>query len=188
MLETSFIAKVPRSRVRKREKMESTPKSPETPPTVKPRNKNLVLIGIVVVVLIVVAVGAYYLLNGGTTLPGTPITIWDTNGACLQTASPPNCGFRSSTGSTTLNVTAGTKVTWTNTGGSPHTATSCDQAQVTTYGITACPTTNPSSLDAFASPTLTAGSGTYSFTFSKTGTYNYFCAIHIWMHGTVNVK
>ena len=131
--------------------METTPKSPETPPAAKPRNKNLVLIGIVVIVLIVVGVGAYYLFNGGTTTPGTPVTIWDTNGACLQTASPPDCGFKTSTGSTTLNVTSGTKVTWTNTGGSPHTATSCDQAQVTTYGTTACATTNSASVDAFAS-------------------------------------
>jgi plastocyanin len=168
--------------------METTPKPPETPPTTKPRNKNLVLIGIVIVVLIVVGVGAYYLFNGGTTQSGTPITIWDTNGACLQAASPPDCGFKTSTGSTTLNVTAGTKVTWTNTGGSPHTATSCDQAQVTTYGITACPTTNAATVDAFTSPTLQAGSGTYSFTFSKTGTYHYFCTIHVWMHGTVNVQ
>jgi len=167
--------------------METTPKSPEAPAVAKPKNK-MALIGIVIIVLIVVGVGAYYLFNGGTTTPGTPITIWDTNGACLQTASPPNCGFKTSTGSTTLNVTSGTKVTWTNTGGAPHTATSCDPAQVTTYGTTACPTTNVSTLDAFDSHSLQAATGSYSFTFSKTGSYHYFCTIHVWMHGIVNVQ
>src|SRR5690242_17119382 len=137
--------------------METTPKPPETLPPAKPRNKNLTLIGIVIVVLIVVGVGAYYLFNGGTSTPGTPLTIWDTNGACLQTASPPDCQFKSSTESTTRNVTSGSKVTWTNTGEAQHTATSCDQAQVTTYGTTACPTTNASGLDTFDSHSLQAG-------------------------------
>src|SRR5690242_12211776 len=131
MSETTFIAKVS-ARPRQRQKMETTPKPPEASPAAKTRNKNLVLIGIVIVVLIVVGVGAYYLFNGGTSTPGTPITIWDTNGLC-SSVSPPNCGFKSSAVSTTLNATSGTKVTWTNTGGSPLTVTSCDQSHVTTY-------------------------------------------------------
>src|SRR3989442_14279886 len=109
--------------------METTPKSPEAPAAAKPKNK-MTLIGIVIIVLIVVGVGAYYLFNGGTTTPGTPITIWDTNGACLQTASPPNYGFKTSTGSTTLNVTSGTKITWTSTGGGPNMSTIPHLAQV----------------------------------------------------------
>ena len=166
-----------------REKVEPTPKSAETPSVAKPRSKKLVIIGIVVIVLIVVGgVGVYYLFYGGT-----PITIWDTNGVC-QNISPPGCGFRSSTGSPTLNVNVNSKVTWTNTGGQAHTATSCDPIAATANGSTACPTVNGSSLPAFDSNSIGAGGGTYSFTFSQKGTYYFFCKFHPWMHGTVNVQ
>ncbi|WP_344021209.1 cupredoxin family copper-binding protein [Streptomyces luteireticuli] len=65
----------------------------------------------------------------------------------------------------TLTVSKGTTVTWTNKDQAPHT--------VTGGGLN--------------SPTLGNGA-TYSFTFKSTGTFNYICTIHPNMHGTVVVK
>lgn len=67
----------------------------------------------------------------------------------------------------TLTVKVGTKVTWTNNDSVAHTATA-DQG-------------------AFNSPTLETGS-TYSFTFTKAGTYTYHCAIHSYMTATIVVQ
>jgi plastocyanin len=66
----------------------------------------------------------------------------------------------------TITVRAGTTVTWTNSDGEPHTVTARDKG--------------------FASPTLrTAGS--YKFTFSAPGRYDYLCTIHPFMTATVVV-
>jgi predicted lipoprotein with Yx(FWY)xxD motif/plastocyanin len=66
----------------------------------------------------------------------------------------------------TLTVPVGTTVTWTNTGGAPHTVTADDGS--------------------FASATLAAGD-TFSQTFDTAGTYAYHCSIHTQMVGTVVV-
>lgn len=68
---------------------------------------------------------------------------------------------------TTLTVTVGTTVTWTNTGQVDHT--------VTANG------------GAFASGTLSPGAS-FSFTFRTAGTFAYHCTIHPFMTGTVIVK
>src|SRR5262249_36547034 len=68
-----------------------------------------------------------------------------------------------------ITVKVGTAVTWTNQSGVPHTVTSDAGA----------PT-------AFTSGTL-GGSDTYSFTFTKAGTYHYHCNVHNYMHGTIVV-
>lgn len=70
----------------------------------------------------------------------------------------------------TLTVKVGTKVTWTNSTSSPHTATSDAGA--------------PASFD---SGPIDASSGTFSFTFTKPGTYNYHCDFHSYMHATIVV-
>lgn len=67
----------------------------------------------------------------------------------------------------TFTVKAGATVTWVNLDGTTHT--------VTTKG---------SSL--FDSGNVPTG-GTFSHTFSQPGTYDYYCAIHPWMTGTVVV-
>jgi plastocyanin len=68
---------------------------------------------------------------------------------------------------TTLTVSAGTTVVWTNTAPlTPHTVTSDPGAPV-----------------AFDGP-VDAGS-TFSFTFTVIGTYHYHCTIHPGMHGTI---
>jgi plastocyanin len=69
-----------------------------------------------------------------------------------------------------LKVSTGTKVTWTNKDSTEHTTTS-DKS-------------DPASWDSGH-----LGNGkTFSFTFTKKGTYKYFCAIHNFMTGTVEVS
>jgi plastocyanin len=73
-------------------------------------------------------------------------------------------------------------VTWTNKSVTDHTVTRCTTA--------ACPGAGPGTGGdpAFGSPVL-APAKTFSVTFHKTGTYNYYCQIHGFavMHGTVTV-
>ena len=66
-----------------------------------------------------------------------------------------------------ITVPVGGTVTWTNEDGSIHTVTSDEKGM-------------------FSSGWKTKG-GRYAFTFSKTGTYPYHCALHKDMHGTVVV-
>jgi amicyanin len=68
----------------------------------------------------------------------------------------------------TLEVHVGDTVTWTNKDSAPHTVTG---------------TSGPEKLD---SPTLEKGD-TWSFTFTKPGTYEYYCAIHPDMVGKIVV-
>jgi plastocyanin len=66
-----------------------------------------------------------------------------------------------------LTVKIGTTVTWTNNDAATHTITS--------------------NTGAFESQNLANG-GTFSFTFDKTGVYEYHCAIHSSMKGTITVQ
>ncbi|WP_236572824.1 cupredoxin domain-containing protein [Streptomyces sp. GS7] len=66
----------------------------------------------------------------------------------------------------TLTVSKGTTVTWTNEDRAPHTVTGSG-------GLN--------------SPTLWGGDS-YTFTFKTAGTFSYGCDIHPFMHGTVVVK
>jgi plastocyanin len=68
-----------------------------------------------------------------------------------------------------LTVAVGAKVTWVNKDDVPHTATSSDDPRV------------------FDSKTLDTDDK-YSFTFTKPGTYKYFCKVHPHMTGVVIVK
>ena len=70
---------------------------------------------------------------------------------------------------TPLTVASGTKVTWTNTDDEPHTVVSADGGK--TFKSAALDTDDK-----------------FSFTFSKAGTYKYFCSIHSYMSGTIIVK
>jgi plastocyanin len=81
-----------------------------------------------------------------------------------------------------LMVTDGGMVKWTDTTGVSHTVTRCTAA--------ACSGTGPGS----GTGTLTSGSvapnGTLTRTFNGTGIYNYYCTIHGFatMHGSITVK
>lgn len=66
-----------------------------------------------------------------------------------------------------LTVAAGTKVTWTNKDGEPHTATATDKR--------------------FASNALDTGDQ-FSFVFTDKGDYSYFCTLHPQMKGKITVK
>ena len=68
---------------------------------------------------------------------------------------------------TTLTIPVGTTVTWTNQDEEPHTVVSND-------GST------------FHSPGM-GTNGTYTFTFTNAGTFDYVCSIHPFMHGSVVV-
>ena len=68
-----------------------------------------------------------------------------------------------------LNVPVGTTVTWQNADDVPHTATSKDDPQVFDSG--------PLDTD-----------DKFSFTFTKPGTYAYYCKVHPHMTGVVTVK
>jgi plastocyanin len=67
----------------------------------------------------------------------------------------------------TLTISVGTTVVWENQDSVPHTVTS-------DTGL-------------FDSGTLSNG-GTFSFTFTSPGTFNYGCTIHPYMHGTIIVQ
>lgn len=89
-----------------------------------------------------------------------PTTAPTTNGNSITIA---NFAFAPAT----LTVKVGTKVTWTNNDSATHTVTA-DQG-------------------AFNSPDLPTGQS-YSFTFTKAGTYSYHCAIHSSMTATIVVQ
>jgi plastocyanin len=67
----------------------------------------------------------------------------------------------------TVTISPGTSIKWTNHDDVPHTATSTTKV--------------------FNSPTLDTDD-TFTFTFTRPGTYPYFCAVHPHMTGTVIVK
>lgn len=138
----------------------------------KPKNRTMVLAIIIVVILVVVGVGIYILTRPNTTpTNGVPVTIFDgTAGACSN-VSPPNCGFNP----TTLTVKIGTNntVTWTNKGAQAHTVTSNQ--------------TSNGSLPSFNSNGINANAQ-YSFTFTQSGTYHYYCSYHTWMQAVVVVS
>jgi plastocyanin len=71
----------------------------------------------------------------------------------------------------TLTVSAGTTIVWKNTTSTPHTVTSND-------GKT---------FDSGNSTPINAGD-TFSFKFTKVGTFNYHCSFHPSMIGTIVVK
>jgi amicyanin len=66
-----------------------------------------------------------------------------------------------------LSVKVGDTVTWTNKDEEPHNVVAGDGS--------------------FRSPGLDSN-GTYSYTFTKVGSFDYMCGIHPFMHGTVVVK
>lgn len=152
------------------------------------RNKRIWIIVAVVAIIVVVVGSVAYAANRPGTAPSPPtgpnVTIWDT-GFC---GSSSNCGYSP----TSKDITQGTNITWTNTGGQPHTVTEC----TTSDSATACPNgvgSNTSTSRAFDSNTQFSGGFrnnqqvTFGFNFG-TGTYYYYCSLHPWMHGTIVVS
>jgi plastocyanin len=91
-------------------------------------------------------------------------------GSAANTAEPASAEVKVdnfSFGPATLTVAVGTTVTWTNRDDIPHTVVSTDKV--------------------FKSKVLDTDEK-FSFTFSKAGTYPYFCSIHPKMTGSVVVQ
>jgi plastocyanin len=103
-----------------------------------------------------------------TTAVSTPTSGNSTPTATTPSGNAPSVSIANfSFSPATLSVSVGTKVTWTNNDSVTHTVTA-DQG-------------------AFDSSHLSPGSS-FSFTFSKAGTYTYHCNIHASMKATVIVK
>jgi len=146
--------------------METAPKPAETP---KPKSNTWKLIAIVIVILIVVGVGAYYLTQQPPT--NANVIIQD-DSACGATPPDTSCLFSPATYNATVN---GPAVVWRNDGGVNH-----------TVGTNS--TLNANGLDTFTSNALVSHGGTFSHIFTVKGTYHYYCTIHIWMKGVINVS
>jgi plastocyanin len=153
--------------------------SPSSQPSNHVSSKSGPLVGIIVAVLIIAAIGSivYYQLEvapGQTT--STTLTTATTQAGCTPTtcvnvtipsgASAPNAAdFEPAT--VTVVIGVNNTVIWTNNDQAPHTVTANDNS--------------------FNSQNMDPGT-TYQFTFTHTGTYQYGCSYHGWMHGTVIVK
>lgn len=101
-------------------------------------------------------------------------------GACASTAAPAPASTAGATVNidvqgfkfpANMDVAKGTTVTWTNKDTAAHTVTSG---------------TRPTKDGKFDGQI--AAAGTFSFTFTEAGTYQYFCTIHSSMNGTITVK
>ena len=89
-------------------------------------------------------------------------------GAHALAATPPTIGIKEfKYGPPIVSVPAGTTVTWVNHDEEPHTVTSAT-GDFTSAGL--------------------VNDDTFVQTFTKSGTYAYFCKIHPYMKGTVVVK
>ncbi len=104
-------------------------------------------------------------------------------GACGQAANTASVTIRGvNYHPYSITVKAGTTVTWTNRDPEPNTVTS-NNANIPATTVTASPT----AAGAFNSGPIEPG-GSWSFTFSTPGTYQYHCLIHGYMHGEVIVQ
>ncbi len=126
-----------------------------------------------------------------TTVPSTSTTIGGTHAAAARQLmgaftytvaidGTPNCGtsvfcFNPSS----LAVNAGDTVTWLNNSTAPQTVTRCDPSACSGNGPGNGGQSGPSS------PTINASGGTFSFTFTSPGTYNYFC--NAMLQGSITV-
>lgn len=107
------------------------------------------------------------------------VTIWEgPPGTCIG---PTDCGFSPPT----YYLGTGITVAWVNNGQLDHTVTSCSIDNSPTPSE--CPIMNDLSLPSFNSEVITSG-GAFEYGFDQSGTYNYYCTIHPFMHGTVVVS
>ncbi|MEV6768481.1 cupredoxin family copper-binding protein [Nocardia sp. NPDC051030] len=105
--------------------------------------------------------------DGGSAMPGMPNMSTSVSAAAAAPTGPNAIDINNFAFSpATLTVKVGTTVTWTNRDEEPHTV-AADNDGPRSSGL---------------------GTGaTYTFTFSKAGTFAYVCTIHPFMHGTVVV-
>jgi plastocyanin len=133
------------------------------------RRPIIVAVAAAVAVLVLAACGSSASSGAGSTPSAT-----SAGGGSAAAVAIQNFAFTPQT----LTVKAGTTVTWTNNDSAPHTVTSAD-------GIS----TSASTTSLF-NGSVNAGA-TFSYTFTKAGTYYYLCTIHksqAGMHGEILVK
>ena len=134
---------------------------------------------IVASILIVIAIGAgiglgsagiYQLATG---VPIYSISSSTTGGSTMNVSIPNGVGNSQGLNYVPASVTVakGGSVVWKNDDPVPHTVTS---------------TSVPSGASSFDSGNMNANA-TYTVTFTLSGTYQYTCSYHPWMHGTVTV-
>ncbi len=139
---------------------------------------------LVIIVLVLIGLGGWLVLGHKDNKPNNDITSQTTNtGTNSQTSTPTPTQktTKTTTNATTaieisnfsfqpdkITVKKGTTVTWTNKDSANHTVTGDD------------------SQNGPASNTLAPGDS-YSFTFTKTGTFTYHCSFHTDMTGSVTV-
>jgi len=121
------------------------------------RVSTWLLLGLAVVTVVIVAACS----SGGGSSSGSGS---GSSGSAVSSTSPVIKSFEFNP--SPISVKVGTAVTWTNLDATNHTVTS--------------------NTGAFTSSDIGQGK-TYSYTFTKVGTYQYHCAIHDYMHGTVIV-
>ncbi len=126
--------------------------------------------GLVIVVLVaVIAIGVYAATSSGSPPPSTTSSTTTTTTQTTSSTTTPTEQLITISNFTfvpsTVTVSAGTTVTWRNGDPTVHTVDS----------------------DIFHSPNLSQGD-TYSFTFNTRGTFDYICAIHPSMKGTIVVE
>src|SRR5579859_3459668 len=117
------------------------------------------------------------LTGGGSTPTPTTAPVGNTPTATATSSGTAMAVSITTTGSfafspATITIKVGTTVTWTNTTSVPHTVTSDDN---TTF-------------DSGINTPIAANGGTFSFTFTKAGTFAYHCQIHPFMKATVIVQ
>jgi plastocyanin len=136
-------------------------------------NRSKAPLIITLAILVIVAVAVTFIVSGKKKDNGTTST--NSSSSTSNSSSPSSSAVATDQVSiqnfafspTTINIKAGTKVSWTNQDSTSHTVTADDGS--------------------FSSSTLGQGQ-IYSFTFTKAGTYTYHCTIHPSMHGTVVVS
>ena len=145
-----------------------------------PHKRWLALLALGALVLLA-ACGGTTTGSGPTPTPTTGNTPTPTTGGTTVTATTGGNGnavtITGSSGSfafspATLTITVVPTVTWTNMTQAPHTVTSDD-------GKT---------FDSGASNPISPSGGTFSFTFTKAGTFTYHCQIHPFMKATIIVQ
>jgi plastocyanin len=132
----------------------------------------------IIIAVIIIAGGALALTHNSSNNTPAPATNNTTQNK--PAASSTNSNPVTATGSIDINnmmftpsqitIAKGGTVTWTNNDSTAHTVTD-----------------DLSNVDGPASGDIQPGS-TYSFTFNKTGSFQYHCSIHPYMRGTIVVK
>jgi plastocyanin len=148
-------------------KLEATPK--------KTTNYTKIIVSVLIVIAIgagigIASAGIYQLTTGS---PIFSLSSSTTGGSSVSVSMPNGVGTSQGLNFVPASVTVakGGSVVWKNNDNVPHTVTS---------------TSVPSGASSFDSGNMNANA-TYTVTFRVTGTYNYVCSYHPWMHGTVIV-